>query len=925
MSLQRPPTLLLILGLAAFAVAALSVVDMYLPRPYDGVVLEAKSATPPTVQTVIPGSGAHRAGIRSGDRIVGIGNSILKTKANAAEILNEREIGETVEYLVRRAPPRTGAGGEPLTAAQRRAAIVPVTIPVELGRRQIGDTSYLYACVLGFSFFLIGLFVLLHQPRLKAGHIFFLLCSLFLLFLVCRLRPASYSWVDTVVLRTGSLALVLLPAAFLHFFLVFPRPVWDGRMGRALAALRRRRVWTAVLTVAYLLPVVVYALGMWLPGALAGDRGPAPSILGPALQTRMINGAPVTTWWTLAGYVLLGLAVLTFNWARLPYSAERRGAALVLAGSVVGMLPFLVLAVGFPSFLHTEQFVFYGVVPLIAIPLTFAYAIFRFQLLNVRVILRKSLLYTATTAVVTVVYALAIASFNAIFRGTHLAETAYFPLFFALAIVLLFEPLRRRIQNPMDRFFFAERTRLQQALVEMGEAFTGRGDPARVVHDLVRQLPQLLTLRYASLYLHRGEGTYERVAEETRQSTGLPAALEVPEALEKELSRRGGLARLDDLNLVRLKAGAVDRLVGELSDAGVRVLGVLSSSRHRLGLLVLSGKTSNVARESAELDLLRGLCHQAAIALETSRLLDDRARQAELERDLEIASQIQRSLLPRGMELGPGWQVASACLPARHVGGDFYSVLPGPDGDSSALVYGDVSGKSVPGALMMMAASEVLHSLALTHRDPEKLFHLANRRLYEMRSRSLGRSFVAVGYFAPCADGFAVDGNGNGASPGDADAGAAATAAGNLAYLLAGQPQPLKRRAGGAVEVLPFPEHRLPLGALDRGGFSALTTHLDPGDLVLGYSDGVVEAQSPEGELFGQERLEEILRGESATPQALVDEILAALERFTRGEAPYDDVTLLAVGRECEPGDAGGGAAEVPATEPATGPAGGAP
>jgi len=910
LSLHRPPTLLLLLGLAAFFIAALSVVDMYLPRPYDGVVLEADSATAPTVRAVIPGSGADRAGIRSGDRIVGISHSMLKTRASAAKILNEREIGETVEYLVQRARPAPGQVGGAATGGRLSPSVLE-TIPVELGRRQIGDTSYLYACVLGFSFFLIGLFVLLNQPRLKAGHIFFLLCSLFLLFLVCRLRPASYSWVDTVVLRTGSLALVLLPAAFLHFFLIFPRPVWDGRMGRTLAALSRRRVWAAVLAVAYLLPVVIYTLGMWLPGALAGDRGAAPSILGPALQTRMINGAPMATWWALAGYVLLGLGVLTFNWARLPYSAERRGAALVLVGSVVGLVPFLVLAVGFPSFLHTEQFVFYGVVPLIAIPLTFAYAIFRFQLLNVRVILRKSLLYTATTAVVTVVYALAIASFNAIFRGTHLADTAYFPLFFALAIVLLFEPLRRRIQNPMDRFFFAERTRLQQALVEMGEAFTGRGDPARVVHDLVERLPELLTLRYASLYLHRGDGLYERVAEAAETSTGLPEAVEVPESLQKELSRRGGLARLDDLNLVRLKAGSVDRLVGELSDAGVQVLGVLASSRHRLGLLVLSGKTSNVALESAELDLLRGLCHQAAIALETSRLLDHRARQAELERDLEIASQIQRSLLPRAMELGPGWQVASACLPARHVGGDFYSVLPGPDPGSSALVYGDVSGKSVPGALMMMAASEVLHSLALTHRDPEKLFHLANRRLYEMRSRSLGRSFVAVGYFAPCPNGLpaGVNGNGSGGATSSASSGHAGqpAAAGNLAYLLAGQPQPLKRRAGGDVEELPFPEHRLPLGALDRGGFSALTTHLDPGDLVLGYSDGVVEAQSPEGELFGQERLEEILRHGPATPQPLVDEILGALERFTRGEAPYDDVTLLAVGREASRGESSAG------------------
>jgi serine phosphatase RsbU (regulator of sigma subunit) len=687
--------------------------------------------------------------------------------------------------------------------------------------------------------------------------VFFLLCCLFLLFLVCRLRPASYSWMDTVVLRTGTLALVLLPASFVHFFLIFPRPVWDGRLGERLTALRGRRPWAAVLAVIYLVPVLVLAASLVAP-LVTGWSGTS------------ISGAPVGNWWVLAAYLLLALGVLAANWAHLPKpSAERRGAALVLTGSLIGLLPFLVLAVAFPSFLHTEQFIFYGVVPLAAIPLTFAYAIFRFQLMNVRVILRKSLLYTATTAVVTVAYALGIASFNAIFRGTRLSDSPYFPLLFALAIVLLFEPLRRRIQVPMDRFFFADRTRLQRAVMELGEALTGRGDPGEVVHDLVERLPGLLGLRFAALYLYRADGSYLRAAGPAK----LPAVLDLPEALERHLSRRGAMARLDDLNLVRLKAAAADRLSAELDDRGVEVLGLLASSRGRLGLLLLSQKTSRVAVEPEELELLRGLCHQAAMALETSRLLDERTRQAELERELEIASGIQQSLLPRALELGPGWQVASACRPARHVGGDFYATLPGPCSGSRALIYGDVSGKSVSGALMMMAASEVLHSLALTHRDPETLFHLANHRLYEIG----GRSFVAVGYFTP-------------GTPGN-------NGSGSLAYLLAGQPQPLKRSTDGRIEELPFPEHRLPLGALDRGGFRTLEARVDPGDLILAYSDGVVEAQSPDGELFGQERLEEVLRTAAAEPQSVVDGVLAALDRFTRGVEPYDDVTLLAVGR----------------------------
>ncbi len=836
---NRPPSSLLALGLLAFALAALSIVDMYLPRPYDGVVLEADVPGTLRVGAVVGGSGADRAGIEAGDEIVGIGRTLLRSKAGAAAILNARDVGETVPYLVRRSD---AAGRTELRE-----------VAVELGRRQIGDTAYLYACVLGFSFFFIGLFVLLHQPQLRPAQVFFVLCSLFLLFLVCRLRPASYSWVDAFVLRTGTLALVLLPASFLHFFLIFPRPIWDGRLGETAARLRGRRAWTGLLVALYSVPVLVFAAGVWLRYGL-GRPG------------RLISGAPAASWWVLALYVLLGLAVLTANWARLPASAERRGAALVLGGSIVGLVPFLLLAVAFPSFLQTEKFVFYGVVPLAAIPLTFAYAIFRFQLLEVRVILRKSLVYTAATAVVTVAYALGIASFNAIFRGTRLADSPYFPLVFALAIVLLFEPLRRRIQVPMDRFFLAERTRLQRAQAELAEAFTGGQDPAEAVRQRLAELPRMLRLRFGAFYLDRG-GRLEKVSGPGE----LPGALDLPDLFFQTLRRRGsGLVRVDELGLLRLRSARVDHLLAHLGDLGVELVGVLASGRRRLGLVLLAGKESRVALEADELDLLRGLLHQATIALETSVLLAERTRQAELERELEIASTIQSSLLPRGLELGPGWAVAATCRPARHVGGDFYAALPGPRPGSSALVYGDVSGKSVSGALMMMAASEVLHSLALSNREPEDLFELANRRLYEIADRS----FVAVGYFTP-----------NGSD-------------GTLRYLLAGQPQPLKRTRAGTIEELPLPDHRIPLGALAAGGFRSLETRLTDGEFLLAYSDGVVEAQNPAAEFFGQGRLEDVLRDAPADPPRVIDRVLAALDEFTRGETPYDDVTLLAIARQ---------------------------
>jgi serine phosphatase RsbU (regulator of sigma subunit) len=115
-----------------------------------------------------------------------------------------------------------------------------------------------------------------------------------------------------------------------------------------------------------------------------------------------------------------------------------------------------------------------------------------------------------------------------------------------------------------------------------------------------------------------------------------------------------------------------------------------------------------------------------------------------------------------------------------------------------------------------------------------------------------------------------------------------------LSYTLAGQPPPLVRRASGVVQSVAMPDHRLPLGALRTGGHRILEIGFEPGDLMLAYSDGAVEALSPEGEFFGEERLAQSLQNAPPEPQQAIQYVLEEIEAFTCGHTPYDDVTLVA-------------------------------
>jgi len=840
MKKERNPTpLLLILGVLAFGLAALSITDMLLPRPYDGLVLDParKGVVGLPIRGVDTGSPTEKAGLVAGDYLLGIAREPLADARHASRVLQSHRIGEKLLYLVKRGEER------------------PQGIEVQLERRRIGDGPYFYAYTLGFAFFFIGLFVLVRQPALLTSRVFFSMSCLFLVFLVCRLRPATYSGIDSGIMGLGTVAFLLLAPAFLHFYVLFPRPAW-------LDSLDQKSAWRPLLwllqsgwPLLYLVPEVVFALS-WL---LAKVRGTPQTLLG---------GAPIASWYLLGLFLLLGFAALRANAHHIQSQRERRGVLLVLLGSLFGLVPFVIASLWLAAGEQTTTYMLFGILPLVLVPITFTYAIVRFQLLDIKIILRRSLLYTLTTALVTGFYALGIAMFNAFFSSSTGAAKGLVPFLLALAIVLLFDPLRRRIQELLDRSFFEGRSKLQSALTDLGEAMTAQVDLQAVVRDLVERLPQILGFRFTALYRLRG-ATLERVA----GPLDLPATLPLLPAVQRQLQRRKGLNRLDLLGALSLRAPEVGKFVDLLSCAGVEMVADLASKRRHIGLVLFSGRDGQTPLEDEELDLLARLIDQAALGLETALLLEETTQQAELERELEIAAAIQSQLLPSNLRIPSGWQVAASCRPARIVGGDFFAQLPLSRKEDCALVFGDVSGKSVSGALMMMAAHEVLYTLtlAIPGLSSDELFEITNRRLCALGRRS----FVALGYLET------------------------STNSGLLKYLVAGQPPLLLKRPNGEVRELPLAQHRLPLGAMAHGGYRQLEIELEPGDLVLGYSDGVTDARARSGEFFGEARLLEVLQRESVkTPEAMVAEVLKAVEDFTAGAALYDDVTLLAVGRD---------------------------
>ncbi len=268
--------------------------------------------------------------------------------------------------------------------------------------------------------------------------------------------------------------------------------------------------------------------------------------------------------------------------------------------------------------------------------------------------------------------------------------------------------------------------------------------------------------------------------------------------------------------------------------------------------------------------IVTGIANQAAIAIENARLQAQEARRAQLARELELAHDIQRKLLPAEAPTVPGYQVVYRWRSAREVGGDFFDFVPLDEG-RLGLVVADVADKGIPAALYMMFARTVLRAVALSGRKPVNALQRANELIL---AESQADMFVTVYYSV-------LDSRKH-----------------LLTYASAGHNLALyASQEAGKIE--PMLTAGIPLGVVSGAVFGQKTLLLAPGDVVLFYTDGAIEVQNAEGEEFGAERLSAVLAEHLTEPaEAIAEAIDAAVQDFAGEAAQYDDFTLILVKRE---------------------------
>lgn len=727
----------------------------------------------------------------------------------------------------------------------------------------------------------LGTLVYLRHPEGSTHRVFYLfnltLATVFLVPLsgTYLLLPTFLAWWVTIPV----FCICLLPALFMHLFLVFPerpkaaaswtnvltwKPLWNKATLKG--QITDRMLWSTKWMI-YMPSLILFVV------MLGSGRLPVSSdysVVSLLVQTR--NSLGITAAYAfvlLGGYILLTMVSLVRFYFRTTEQIRRQitfivfGAiASILLSALIPVIQMFWTGTVTPSMLRLLLF------PLLLIPLTCGYAILKHRMLDVELIIRKGLLYSALTLLLGGTAVGLILLVTSLFQGLVASTDPLVVTPITLGIAATFIPVRNRVQLLIDRRFFREKIDYRVTFSRLANQLPSVRDFEAVTRHLVDTVDTTLHLNRTLLLQPAADGAFQvAYATPERSDTGaitLPAGHPFLTRLETQ----DALLYIADDRVARsLPAEAVQ----QAEAWGLELFIALRTQDRLIGVLALGPKRSELPFSTDDRELLSSLAGPAALALENARLYAEAVDSERLSLELEVAHQMQVSLLPVAMPVVEGYELAGLCHPAAEVGGDHYGFhWLDADHTKLAILVADVSGKQMQAAMTMMRLAELLYYETQRHTEAAALLSGLNRAMVGRFGR---RTFVTA-----CVA--VLD-----------------LRAHTVSVANAGHPPAFCVAIEGVVEEIDVTGY--PLGWKRDVVYEAKTVILAAGDTLVLHTDGLYEALGSAGEQYGFGRMAQTLSGLAGAEVSVVcTRLMAAVDAYTGGGAPEDDRTVVVVRRE---------------------------
>lgn len=422
------------------------------------------------------------------------------------------------------------------------------------------------------------------------------------------------------------------------------------------------------------------------------------------------------------------------------------------------------------------------------------------------------------------------------------------------------------VRVPLRNDVIADPAHRLQVLYQLSGAFRGELDSHNLLNKLMNLIWRVIAPDRGVIFLQDAEsGTLKPVTVKTEASTAREIIIS-QQVVEKAMAEKTAILVADAMaqpgfdpseSMIRSNIRSIicTPLVAHGRSFGV--IYVDTQGEYGYGMRSFS---------SDDLELMTGITNQAALALENARLHEDTLKHQKLERELEIARDIQEQLLPANYPTIAGLDVAALCEPARQVGGDYYDFFEVGDG-RTALVLADASGKGVPAAISVAMVRTAIRARVRTQTDVDLGTMVAGLNAAFCHDR-LRDNYVTlcIMLYDPAAN--------------------------TITYTNAGNVPPLVFRADGEIQTLTAGGPLL--AALEEATYDAEVVTLNPGDVVLMYSDGLTDTHNLRGEMFGEERLTQAMRhARELSARRISDYLMDSIARFRETREPFDDLTLV--------------------------------
>lgn len=855
------------------------------------------------VEQIAPG-GPAEALLREQDEVVAIDGRSVKSFWQAYEI-SRLEPDTPYTLTIRRQ-------GREQEVRLRTKELTPSTAILRI----------LLMIVIPAMFLLVGFAVFALKPYDKQAMLLALMFGTFIPSESQFLTFAGYPPLLVAVMVAGGLISTFFAPLLFHFFLVFPE------RAPLLRRFPRLEWWLYVPNVVLTLPyfaAVNYVL----------IREPERVFT----LARNLEAAGVATAILFVLYVVAGIATLLLKYRRAS-RLSRRKMRVAVAGSVVGFTP-LMLLIGLGFFaerLHIAPGVLRwlsvaAIVAFLFFPLSFAYAIVRHQVIPIRFMLRRGIRYvfvsSGSKVLETVTAALALFfSLDSLFYYMRPSPLTIGVLSGVVSVVVWNVTSylhHQHIAPVIDRHFFRRAYNAQQILSELGQGLRVMADMREMTSLVSTKMQDALQTENVSIFL-RDEvtGEYpcaisshhisdERLTVTTGQTLALPRGAFVLERL-RESAQPLTVDFQDPQSWTRAlltdnSATQTRRRESEvLQSINSALLLPVATKEQLLGVISLGPRLGDLPFSREDRQMLMAVAWQMAMAMENAQLVRRKVEEERLRRELEMATEVQRRLFPECPPKSDGLELAGLCHPARGVGGDYYDFLV-LDAGKVGIAVADVAGKGISAALLMSTVQASLRSQAYAVRDClTDLVSSMNRLLckstsaanyasffyaqYDERERLL--TYVNAGHNPPIllraanlerpkplavaaagdGGGMQTVGLGDGLRMVEGDASTSGDDIKDCTQLLT---------TGGPV-----------IGLFDEFTYEQETLEMQSGDLLVAYTDGLTEALNPQGEEFGQERLQALVASNAALhAEELARRITDSVHEWCRDTPQHDDLTLV--------------------------------